>query len=49
MQTQAVMSSSIITMASSGKRWTIQLRTALTPDTESGIVTFSVSGTWPYV
>ena len=44
MQTQAVMSSSSITMESSVKRRRIQFRTALTPVTSSGIVTFS-SGT----
>ena len=44
MQTQAVMSSSSITIESSVKRRTIQFRTELTPVTPSGIVTFS-SGT----
>ena len=44
MQTHAVMSSSSITRASSWKCATIQFRTALTPLTASGRVTFS-SGT----
>lgn len=44
MQTQAEMSSSNMTTASSSKRETIQLRTAETPVISSGMVTVSGSG-----